>query len=125
MGTTLVEDVGVPPAALVAMIESVEDVAWRYDVVIGVIGHAGDGNLHPMLVTPPGDQAALDRSWQAAAEICQRALELGGTITGEHGVGLLKRPWLADEIGEVGVRVHSAIKQALDPAGILNPGKAF
>jgi glycolate oxidase len=125
MGTTLVEDVGVPPTALVAMIESVEDVASRYDVTIGVIGHAGDGNLHPMLVTEPGDQAALERSWQAAAEICQRALALGGTITGEHGVGLLKRPWLADEIGEVGLRVHSAIKHALDPAGILNPGKAF
>lgn len=100
-------------------------IASECEVPIGVVGHAGDGNLHPNIVVDRADPASLARGRRAFDEIIRLGLELGGTCTGEHGVGLLKRDWLAREVGPVGMRVHQAIKAALDPAGLLNPGKVL
>jgi glycolate oxidase len=127
LGATLVEDVCVPRSALPDMIECIERAADRHGVLIATVAHAGDGNLHPVFVfdreqsgtqVPPG-------VWAAADEVFRAALDLGGTLTGEHGVGVIKRRWLALELGEDSMAVHRAIKGALDPAGILNPGKGF
>jgi glycolate oxidase len=87
------------------------------------IAHAGDGNLHPLLITPPGDEAARERAQRAFDEIIRAALELGGTVTGEHGGGLLKRDGLEAELDPVVTEMHRALRRALDPHGILNPGK--
>ena len=91
--------------------------------MIGTFGHAGDGNLHPTCVVDPKDAEAVTRVHQAFAEIFHAALELGGTITGEHGVGLAKRPYLEARLGTAQVELLRRIKTAFDPAGILNPGK--
>jgi glycolate oxidase len=101
------------------MLARIEAIGAEYDVVIATVGHAGDGNLHPSLVVDS------DRAQPAAEAIYLAALELGGTITGEHGIGVLKRDWLPAEIGEVGMDVQRAVKKTFDPLGILNPGKAI
>ncbi|MEV1285898.1 FAD-linked oxidase C-terminal domain-containing protein [Micromonospora sp. NPDC049679] len=124
-GGLIVDDVAVPRTALAALLDGVETVAAEYGVAIGVVGHAGDGNLHPNIVVDRADPASVERGRQAFDAIMRLALGMGGTCTGEHGVGLLKREWLAQEIGPVGVRVHQAIKAALDPGGLFNPGKVF
>jgi len=90
-----------------------------------VVGHAGDGNMHPNIVVDRADPESVKRGHAVFDEIMELGLSLGGTCTGEHGVGLLKRDWLAHEIGPVGMRVHQAIKNALDPQGLLNPGKVM
>ena len=90
-----------------------------------VVAHAGDGNLHPNIVVDRADPASVAAGQAVFDEIMELGLSLGGTCTGEHGVGLLKRDWLARELGPVGLRVHRAIKQALDPANLLNPGKVL
>ena len=93
---------------------------------IANIAHAGDGNLHPLIIGPPDDDADLWGGIHAAFDgILDAALSLGGTITGEHGVGLLKRGGLVNELSPTVLGLHRAIKPALDPAGILNPGKIF
>lgn len=115
----------VPRGSLAALLDGVARIAEECDVPIGVVGHAGDGNMHPNIVVDRADPASLDRGRRAFDEIMRLGLELGGTCTGEHGVGLLKRDWLAREIGPVGVRVHQAIKAALDPEGLFNPGKVL
>ena len=122
-GGLIIDDVAVPRTALAALLDGVENVSAEYDVPIGVVGHAGDGNLHPNIVVNRADPASVERGRKAFDAIVQLALSMGGTCTGEHGVGLLKRDWLAREIGPVGMRVHRAIKAALDPAGLMNPGK--
>jgi glycolate oxidase len=119
LGPILTEDVGVPRSKLAQMLQRVEDIAHEYDVVVATVGHAGDGNLHPSLVVDS------DRAWPAAEAIYRAALDLGGTITGEHGIGVLKRDWLPAEIGEVGLEIQRSLKATLDPLGILNPGKAI
>jgi glycolate oxidase len=119
LGVILTEDVGVPRSRLVAMLEQIEAIGREQGVVIATVGHAGDGNLHPSLVVES------ERAWPAAEAIYQAALELGGTITGEHGIGVLKRDWLPAESGEVGMAVQRSIKAVLDPLGVLNPGKAI
>ncbi|WP_320069193.1 FAD-binding oxidoreductase [Micromonospora sp. RTGN7] len=124
-GGLIIDDVAVPRGSLAALLDGVARIAEECDVTIGVVGHAGDGNLHPNIVVDRADPASLDRGRRAFDEIIRLGLELGGTCTGEHGVGLLKRDWLAREIGPVGVRVHQAIKAALDPAGLFNPGKVL
>ncbi|MCW3839252.1 FAD-binding protein [Micromonospora yasonensis] len=124
-GGLVIDDVAVPRAALAALLDGVARIAEECAVPIGVVGHAGDGNMHPNIVVDRSDPASLARGRRAFDEIMRLGLELGGTCTGEHGVGLLKRDWLAREIGPVGVRVHQAIKAALDPAGLFNPGKVF
>ncbi|WP_194823577.1 FAD-binding oxidoreductase [Micromonospora sp. S-DT3-3-22] len=124
-GGLIIDDVAVPRGALATLLDGVARIATECGVPIGVVGHAGDGNLHPNIVVDRADPASLERGRRAFDEIIRLGLELGGTCTGEHGVGLLKRDWLAREIGPVGVRVHQAIKAALDPAGLFNPGKVF
>jgi glycolate oxidase len=123
-GATLLDDVGVPLGAIPALLTGVEQIAARHGVLIGTFGHAGDGNMHPTLVYDHHDPDAIERARAAFAALVELALELGGTVTGEHGVGLLKRPFLAAELGDAH-DVHRAIKHALDPAGLLNPGKAI
>ncbi|MEV4759065.1 FAD-linked oxidase C-terminal domain-containing protein [Micromonospora sp. NPDC049559] len=121
----IIDDVAVPRAALAALLDGVERIAAECEVPIGIVGHAGDGNMHPNIVVDRADPESVRRGQLAFDAIMQLGLDLGGTCTGEHGVGLLKRDWLAREIGPVGVRVHQAIKAALDPAGLLNPGKVI
>ncbi len=125
LGPLLTEDVCVPVAALPEMLGRIEATARRHDTRIANIAHAGDGNLHPLIITTPGDDAARARAQLAFEEIIADALELGGTVTGEHGVGLLKRDGLEAELGPEVLSMHRAVKQALDPAGIFNPGKVF
>ena len=92
--------------------------------MIATVAHAGDGNLHPVFVFDRQGEVPAS-VWAAADEVFRAALDLGGTLTGEHGVGVIKRRWLAAELGEESMAVHRAIKAALDPAGLLNPGKGF
>ncbi|WP_436775457.1 FAD-binding oxidoreductase [Yinghuangia sp. YIM S09857] len=125
LGTSMIDDVAVPRSRLADMLDGVARIAEEHDTVIGVCAHAGDGNTHPIVIFDPADPAAAARAATAFGEIMGLGLSLGGTITGEHGVGTLKRDWLARELGPVGVRVHHGIKAALDPLGILNPGKVI
>ncbi|MFY1704625.1 FAD-binding oxidoreductase [Micromonospora sp. WMMA1923] len=124
-GGLIIDDVAVPRGALAELLDGVARIAAECAVPIGVVGHAGDGNMHPNIVVDRADPASVERSRRAFDEIMRLGLALGGTCTGEHGVGLLKRDWLAREIGPVGVRVHQAVKAALDPTGLLNPGKVL
>ncbi len=123
LGRTLLDDVAVPTPALPAMLAKIPDIAARHDVVIGTFGHAGDGNLHPTIVFPRGDAAATTRAAAAFDEIVRAALAFGGTISGEHGIGSLKRAYVADMIGAAERELMLRIKRAFDPLGILNPGK--
>ncbi|MGA5501181.1 FAD-binding oxidoreductase [Streptomyces umbrinus] len=124
-GTTMIDDVCVPRSKLAEMLEGVDRIAEKYRLTIGVVAHAGDGNTHPTVCFDAGDPDESRRARESFDEIMALGLELGGTITGEHGVGVLKKEWLAREIGPVGVEMQRAIKTAFDPLGILNPGKLF
>ncbi|HEX5540513.1 MAG TPA: FAD-linked oxidase C-terminal domain-containing protein [Micromonospora sp.] len=124
-GGLIIDDVAVPRGVLATLLDGVEKIAEEHRIAIGVVGHAGDGNLHPNIVVDRADPESVARGRDAFDAIMQLGLALGGTCTGEHGVGLLKREWLAREIGPVGVRVHQAIKAALDPTNLLNPGKVL
>lgn len=124
-GAALLDDVAVPRGRIVALIEQVERIAAEHDVLIGTFGHAGDGNLHPTIVFDPGSDLQRRRALRAFDAVVAAALELGGTVSGEHGIGLLKRSHLGDELDPVAARIHRAIKDALDPAGVLNPGKVL
>jgi len=125
MGDWLLDDISVPRRRLADAVERVERIAVERGVVIGTFGHAGDGNLHPTIVTPRGDADAAARALLAFDDILEVALALGGTVTGEHGVGLLKRSALARELDPVASDLHARVKDAFDPRGILNPGKAL
>ena len=126
LGTCLVEDVGVPRSKLPDMFGRLEQIAADHQVRVLTVAHAGDGNLHPIFVfDPSADGSVPDNIWAAADAVFRAALDLGGTLTGEHGVGVLKRRWLELELGADVMDVHRSIKNALDPAGILNPGKGF
>ncbi len=125
LGTTLLDDVAVPKPAMAAMLAEVEAVARRRKVVIGTFGHAGDGNLHPTIVYDPTSDESVARAKLAFDDIMDAALALGGTITGEHGVGVLKRDRLARMVGTAERELMVRIKAAFDPDGILNPGKAI
>lgn len=123
LGPVLTEDVCVPKSAVAEMLRRIEVTAHKHRILIANIAHVGDGNLHPLLITPPGDQAAQARAHEAFEEILNGAIALGGTVSGEHGIGLLKRGGLARELEPAVLEMHRAVKRALDPAGILNPGK--
>jgi glycolate oxidase len=123
--TTILEDATVPRSAVPAMLERVHEIAARHGVVFGIFGHAGDGNLHPTCITDARDPAEVARAEAAFEEIFAAALALGGTITGEHGVGLAKRRFLEVQVGDPAVRFMRQIKRVLDPNQVLNPGKIF
>ncbi|MET0672854.1 MAG: FAD-linked oxidase C-terminal domain-containing protein [Microbacterium pygmaeum] len=125
LGPVLTEDICVPRTAVPRMLGLIREAAARNDVVIATIAHAGDGNLHPLIIAPEGDEAAKARAKVAFDRIVEDCRMLGGTVTGEHGVGLLKLPGARVELGERVLAMHRGIKAALDPRGILNPGKAF
>lgn len=122
LGDWLLDDVAVPRSRIVEFIVAVEEISSRLGLTIGVFGHAGDGNLHPTVIFDDADADSRAATLRAFEEMTRKALELGGTITGEHGVGRLKRDWLARELDPVAATVHGTIKSALDPRGILNPG---
>ncbi len=124
-GTVLLDDVAVPRTALPRLITAVERAAADIGLTIGTFGHAGDGNLHPTIVYDAGDPGSCDAALAAFDTIVGAALELGGTITGEHGVGVLKAGWLEREVGATALRVQRSLKAALDPRGLLNPGKVL
>ena len=123
LGEVRMEDVGVPRARVPDMLRAIERIAVKHDVRIGTFGHAGDGNLHPDLVFDRGDPRAESLTKLVQADLYRAALELGGTVTGEHGIGAVRRDWLEVQRGADAVRVMRAIKTALDPLGILNPGR--
>ncbi len=122
-GRVLIEDVAVPRSRLAEMFERVEAIGRRHGVAIPTVAHAGDGNLHPNFVFA-GDEVPA-HVWAAADELFRAAIDLGGTLTGEHGVGVLKRRWLGDELGDDVLDLQRGVKAVFDPLGILNPGKAI
>lgn len=125
LGPVLTEDICVPRSAVPEMLVRIQATATEHDVVIANIAHAGDGNLHPLIIAPEGDDAARARAKVAFDRIVDDCRELGGTVTGEHGVGLLKLPGARMELGDRVIELHAAVKRALDPLGTLNPGKAY
>jgi len=123
--TTILEDATVPRSELAKMIAFVEGIAKKYQLRIGTFGHMGDGNLHPTFLTDERNQAEMHRVEEAFKEIFDEAIRLGGTITGEHGVGLAKKSFLPKFAGDAQMRVMREFRRAIDPKGILNPGKMF
>jgi glycolate oxidase len=125
LGATLIDDVAVPRARLVDLLAGMEQIAAATGTFVVCPGHIGDGNMHPTVVFDRGDDAAAERARTAFDAIMRLALDLGGTINGEHGVGLLKRSWLRAELGERSYALQQQIKSVFDPLGILNPGKVL
>ncbi len=123
--TTILEDATVPRSELARMVRFVEEIAKKYELRIGTFGHMGDGNLHPTFLTDERNTAEMHRIEQAFHEIFDEAIRLGGTITGEHGVGVAKKGFLPKFMGDAQMRVMRELRKALDPHGILNPGKMF
>ena len=125
LGTVKMEDIGVPRSRVPEMLVMIEEICRRHNVRVGTFGHAGDGNLHPNLVFERDDPRAEEVTEAVRTEIYKAALGFGGTLTAEHGIGLARRDFLELQRGPDAVRVMRAIKDALDPLGILNPGKVF
>jgi glycolate oxidase len=125
LGTTLIDDVAVPRSRIAAFLDGCDAIAAGRELTIGVVGHAGDGNMHPTICFDPADDDQRARAFAAFDDILALGLSLGGTVTGEHGIGSLKVEWLEREVGAVSLDVHRRIKDALDPAGLLNPGKVL
>lgn len=123
--TTILEDATVPRSELARMVTRINEIAAKYQVKVGTFGHMGDGNLHPTFVTDERNKEEMHRVEEAMREIFEEAIALGGTITGEHGVGLAKKPFLEKQVGPVAIAVMRRIKRSFDPSGILNPGKIF
>ncbi len=121
-GTLLAEDICVPVDRLPEVLAEITALAARHDLEIPVVAHAGDGNLHPGIIYPPGDDDARDRAWLAFDELMALATAYGGTVTGEHGVGRTKTRGLVAQVGPDVMAVSRSIKAALDPLGLLNPG---
>lgn len=123
--TTILEDATVPRSELARMIRYVASVAEKYKLRIGTFGHMGDGNLHPTFLTDERNTEEMHRVELAFKEIFAEAIRLGGTITGEHGVGVSKKTFLPEFAGSAQMRVMRELRRAFDPAGILNPGKVL
>jgi glycolate oxidase len=119
----IVEDVTVPVSRLPSMVRSVVEISKKYSITVGVLAHAGDGNMHPLILTDQRDQEEWNRVETATKEIFQRAVELGGTLSGEHGIGKAKEPYLHMVMNEDTIQIMRDIKKVFDPKGILNPGK--
>ena len=123
--TTILEDATVPRSELARMVRFVEEIARKYKLRIGTFGHMGDGNLHPTFLTDERNHEEMHRIEEAFHEIFDEAIRLGGTITGEHGVGMAKKGFLPKFMGQAQMRVMRELRRSLDPKGILNPGKMF
>lgn len=123
--TTILEDATVPRSEIATMVRAISEIAEKYNVRISTFGHAGDGNLHPTCLTDSRNEDEMQRVEAAFSEIFEKAIELGGTLTGEHGIGMTKAPYLEWKLGEAGLQVMRGIKQAIDPKNIMNPGKVF
>ncbi|MFK9091832.1 glycolate oxidase subunit GlcD [Bacillus salipaludis] len=123
--TTILEDATVPRSEIANMVQAINDITEKYHLTICTFGHAGDGNLHPTCATDARNHEEMERVEKAFAEIFEKAIELGGTITGEHGVGAMKAPYLEWKLKAEGIAAMKAIKQAFDPNNIMNPGKVF
>jgi glycolate oxidase len=119
------EDITVPRQAIPEAIRKLKEISARYELPIVIFGHAGDGNLHPNILFDKRDPVQWEKVNQIVAEEFELALRLGGTLTGEHGIGTLKRPFLREALGNVSIDIQSRIKSALDPKNILNPGKVL
>jgi glycolate oxidase len=123
--TTILEDVTVPRSELAGMVAFIAASAAKHGLQIGTFGHMGDGNLHPTFLTDERNADEMHRVELSLGEIVDRTLAVGGTITGEHGVGLAKKPYLHQQLGDSSYQLLKLVKQALDPEGLLNPGKIF
>jgi len=123
--TTILEDATVPRSRIPEMVQGVQEIAGKYNIQIGNFGHAGDGNLHPTILTDERDKEEFARVEKAIEEIFDLALSLGGTLSGEHGIGSAKARFLEREVGTAGLVAMKRVKDALDPNGVLNPGKMF
>ncbi|MBO9128476.1 glycolate oxidase subunit GlcD [Bacillus sp. 165] len=123
--TTILEDATVPRSQIAPMVRAINEIAKKHNVRICTFGHAGDGNLHPTCPTDARDKEEIHRVELAFEEIFEKAIELGGTITGEHGVGVMKAPYLEWKLGASGIAAMKAVKHAFDPNNIMNPGKVF
>lgn len=123
--TTILEDATVPRSHLAEMVRFVNDIAAKYQLRIGTFGHMGDGNLHPTFLTDEKNEEEMHRVHQAFTEIFEEAIRLGGTITGEHGIGLAKKEFLPRFAGDAQMRLLKAVRQVMDPNNTLNPGKIF
>lgn len=121
--TLVLEDATVPRSKIPQMVRAIEDIGKRYNLAIGTFGHAGDGNLHPTILTDKRNKEEWKRVEEAIKKIFEKALALGGTLSGEHGIGLAKSGFLKNEIGAGAILFSKNIKSALDPKNILNPGK--
>jgi glycolate oxidase len=125
LGVARMEDVGAPRSSMPELLAAISRIAAAHGVRCGTFGHAGDGNLHPTFVWDRGDTAAEARVHSACEELYRAAIAMGGTVTGEHGIGAARRPFLEEQRGADAVDVMRSIKAALDPLGILNPGKVL
>ncbi|MGG4452137.1 FAD-binding oxidoreductase [Brevibacillus porteri] len=123
--TTILEDATVPRAAIAPMVAAIQEITERYGLQICTFGHAGDGNLHPTCMTDARNTDEIERVEHAFEEIFAAAIDLGGTITGEHGVGIVKAPYLEWKVGAAGMEIMKGIKHAFDPYNLLNPDKMF
>lgn len=123
--TTILEDVTVPRSELARMVAFIAEAARRHHLQVGTFGHLGDGNLHPTFLTDERDTEEMHRVEAALAEIVRETIRLGGTVTGEHGVGLAKKAFVKEQLGEGSYNLMRAVKRALDPENLLNPGKIF
>ena len=124
-GATLLDDVAVPCARIPDLLQAIQAIAETHEVLIGTFGHAGDGNMHPTIIFDGDDPSATAAVTAAFDDIVRTALDLGGTVTGEHGVGRLKRSHLRGELGDTGLQLQRSIKRLLDPLDIMNPGKVL
>ena len=123
LGATLLDDVALPVTKIAEFVEKVERLALKYQLTIGIFGHAGDGNMHPTIVHEHGDIEGEKRAKLAFSEIVRIAQSLGGTASGEHGIGSIKRDLVSGEVSQSIIEIQRGIKELLDPSGILNPGK--
>jgi glycolate oxidase len=123
--TKISEDATVPRSQIPEMFKRLQEIKEKYQVDLVVFGHAGDGNLHPNIIADKRDREEMKRVEAAVEEIFKAAIELGGTLSGEHGIGTLKAPFMEMELGEMGIDMMKRIKKAWDPNDVLNPGKIF
>jgi glycolate oxidase len=119
----LAEDATVPISKIPAMVRRIKDIGKKYGMTIYLLAHAGDGNMHPLLTYDPDNKEEVERIENASREIFESSIALGGTLTGEHGIGLAKKPYIPLEVSPAEIQVWKNIKKAFDPEGILNPGK--